>query len=113
MESHPLVLLVLFFFMSQSTYSQQTPFTSCLQSKIGPLTNILYAPKNPSYTPKLQEYIKNSRFNKSTTPKPNYIVTPNMFAHVQAIVNCANGNNIQIKIRSGGHDYEGISYTYT
>ena len=111
MESHPLVLLVIFFFVSQSTYSQQTPFTSCLQAKIGPSTNILHSPKDPSYKPTLQDYIKNSRFNKSTTPKPNYIVTPKTFAHVQAIVNCANGNNIQIKIRSGGHDYEGISYT--
>ncbi|GJX65073.1 reticuline oxidase-like protein [Tanacetum coccineum] len=103
--------LVLFLFMLQSAYSQQTPFTSCLQAKIGSLTNILHAPINPSYTPTLQEYIKNSRFNKTTTPKPNYIVTPNTFAHVQAIVICANASNIQIKIRSGGHDYEGISYT--
>nr|GEV34630.1 berberine bridge enzyme-like 21 [Tanacetum cinerariifolium] len=111
MKSHPLVLPVLFFFMLQSAYSQQTAFISCLQDKIGSLTNILHAPKNPSYTPTLQEYIKNSRFNKTTTPKPNYIVTPNTFAHVQAIVICANASNMQIKIRSGGHDYEGISYT--
>ncbi|KAI3718834.1 hypothetical protein L6452_19719 [Arctium lappa] len=113
MKSYHLVLILLSFFFLHSTSSnlQQTPFIPCLQAKIGPLDSILYVPSDPSYIPILQEYIKNSRFNTTTTPKPNFIVTPHTGAHVQAIIICAKANNLQIKIRSGGHDYDGVSYT--
>ncbi|KAG5038358.1 hypothetical protein JHK82_019180 [Glycine max] len=30
--------------------------------------------------------------------------------HVQATVKCAKSNDIQVRIRSGGHDFEGLSY---
>ena len=58
----------------------------------------------------LENYIRNARFNTSSTPKPLLIVTPLVESHVQAAVICAKSVNIQLKIRSGGHDYEGISY---
>ncbi|KAI7748401.1 hypothetical protein M8C21_013919 [Ambrosia artemisiifolia] len=63
-----------------------------------------------SYTTVLQEYIKNRRFNTTTTPKPAIIITPTKEFHVQAAILCARKLGIQIKIRSGGHDYDGISY---
>lgn len=58
----------------------------------------------------LQTYIKNQRFNTTSTPKPSVIITPKTESQIQATVICAKELNIQIKIRSGGHDYEGISY---
>lgn len=112
MKSHNLVLvLVLLLLHSTSSNSQETPFISCLQTKIVTLTSLIHVPTHPSYTPILQEYIKNSRFNTSTTSKPNFIATPTTVDHVQAIIICAKTSNLQIKIRSGGHDYDGISYT--
>ncbi|KAJ0677825.1 putative tetrahydroberberine oxidase [Helianthus annuus] len=63
-----------------------------------------------SYTTVLQEYIKNRRLNTTATPKPAIIITPTKESHVQAAVLCAKKLRVQIKIRSGGHDYEGISY---
>ncbi|XP_023762859.1 berberine bridge enzyme-like 21 [Lactuca sativa] len=63
-----------------------------------------------SYTTVLQEYIKNRRFNSTSTPKPVLIITPTKESHVQATIICAKKLGVQIKIRSGGHDYEGISY---
>uniref|UniRef100_A0A5B6YRL3 Putative reticuline oxidase-like protein n=1 Tax=Davidia involucrata TaxID=16924 RepID=A0A5B6YRL3_DAVIN len=74
------------------------------------ISSIIYSPSNPSYTRVLQSYIRNRRFNTSTTPKPLIIVTPLHQSHVQAAVICAKNIGIQLKIRSGGHDYDGISY---
>ncbi|KAJ6950865.1 berberine bridge enzyme-like 8 [Populus alba x Populus x berolinensis] len=46
----------------------------------------------------------------STTPKPLLILTALHESHVQAAISCAREHNLQMKIRSGGHDYEGVSY---
>ncbi|WCJ24361.1 FAD-binding Berberine family protein [Euphorbia peplus] len=46
----------------------------------------------------------------SSTPKPFLILTALDQSHVQAAVICGKKHGLQMKIRSGGHDYEGISY---
>nr|XP_043612998.1 berberine bridge enzyme-like 21 [Erigeron canadensis] len=76
------------------------------------ISTIVYSHRSNSsaYTTVLQAYIKNSRLNTTSTPKPAVIITPTKESHVQATILCAKKLNIQIKIRSGGHDYEGISY---
>ncbi|KAD2393544.1 hypothetical protein R6Q59_012169 [Mikania micrantha] len=76
------------------------------------LSAIVYSStaNSSGYTTVLQDYIKNQRFNTSSTPKPAVIITPTTESQVQAAVICAKSAGVQIKIRSGGHDYEGISY---
>ncbi|KAK7412834.1 hypothetical protein VNO78_04499 [Psophocarpus tetragonolobus] len=103
---------------SFSTPSRKLPlydsFLGCLTQHTKSstqLSNILFAPTNPSFQTVLQNYIRNARFNTSSTPKPLLIITPLTESHVQAAVLCAKSANIHIKIRSGGHDYEGVSYT--
>ncbi|KAK7303592.1 hypothetical protein RJT34_14502 [Clitoria ternatea] len=76
-----------------------------------PLSKILFPPSNPSFPTVLQNYIRNARFNTTSTRKPSLIVTPLEESHVQGAVICAKTVNTRLKIRSGGHDYEGISYT--
>ncbi|KAL4574444.1 hypothetical protein LXL04_021276 [Taraxacum kok-saghyz] len=85
---------------SQSTESLQT------------LSSIVYGStaNSSSYTTVLRAYIKNERLNRTSTPKPAVIITPTKESQVQAAVLCAKKIGVQIKIRSGGHDYEGISY---
>ncbi|XP_031273908.1 berberine bridge enzyme-like 21 [Pistacia vera] len=88
-------------------------FLQCLNNQknsTDELSKIVYAQTNPSYTSVLQAYIRNARFNDSETSKPLIIITPLQESHVQAAVICSKQVGYQIKIRSGGHDYEGISY---
>ncbi|KAI5681736.1 hypothetical protein M9H77_02964 [Catharanthus roseus] len=74
------------------------------------ISQILYSPSHPSFSPILNAYVRNRRFNTSSTPKPIIIVTPLVVNHVQATILCSKSLGLQVKIRSGGHDYEGVSY---
>ncbi|KAL2494151.1 FAD-binding Berberine family protein [Forsythia ovata] len=42
--------------------------------------------------------------------KPLVIVTPFHESQIQAAIYCSKRSGIQIRVRSGGHDYEGLSY---
>ncbi|WCJ24352.1 FAD-binding Berberine family protein [Euphorbia peplus] len=78
-----------------------------LQEKI---SDIVFANTNPSYSSVLRAYIRNARMNTTRTPKPSIIITPKQINHVQAAVICTKQAGYHLKIRSGGHDYEGLSY---
>ncbi|KAK4421020.1 Berberine bridge enzyme-like 21 [Sesamum alatum] len=112
----PLFLCCLnsFSFPVSASPSPSASFLKCLSiSKIPEhqLANITYTPKSTNYTSVLQDYIRNSRFNTSSTPKPALIFTPFLESQVQEIVKCSKESGIQLTIRSGGHDYEALSYT--
>lgn len=88
-------------------------FLKCLETNTNQsdqVSNIVYSQTNGSYTMVLRNYMRNARFNTSSTRKPLLIVTPTHESHVSAAVVCAKSIGTQLKIRSGGHDYEGISY---
>lgn len=88
-------------------------FVQCFSDNKTPqsqISQIVYGLSNASFTSVLQSYVRNRRFNTSSTPKPAVIVTPLEVSHVSTTVICAKKIGIQLKIRSGGHDYEGISY---
>ncbi|OVA12247.1 FAD linked oxidase [Macleaya cordata] len=69
-----------------------------------------YTPNSSNYSSILESRINNLRFQLSTTPKPTLIITPLQESHVQAAIICSRKHDIQIKVRSGGHDSEGLSY---
>ncbi|KAG4956489.1 hypothetical protein JHK85_042869 [Glycine max] len=111
-------LFTAFVFLSVSTSSAQPPnpplsetFLSCLTQHANsstPHSNIVFDNTNPNFTTVLPNYI--ARLNTPLTPKPLLIVTVLQESHVQATVICAKSTNVQLRIRSGGHDYEGLSY---
>ncbi|XP_071687226.1 berberine bridge enzyme-like 21 [Rutidosis leptorrhynchoides] len=76
------------------------------------VSSIVYSPtvNSTAYTKTLEDHIKNRRYNTTTTQKPVFIVAPTKEPHVQATVLCAKKLGVQIKIRSGGHDYDAVSY---
>ncbi|XP_047965044.1 berberine bridge enzyme-like 21 [Salvia hispanica] len=71
----------------------------------------IHTAKSQNYTSILQDYIRNSRFNTSETPKPTLILTPTDESQVGVMVRCAKVASLHLRIRSGGHDLEGLSYT--
>jgi hypothetical protein len=77
-------------------------FLRCLAADLPP--GIVYTNASRSYTSVLQSSIKNLLFVTPLTPTPLAIVTPTNESHVQAAVRCG------ARPRSGGHDYEGLSY---
>ncbi|KAL8045557.1 hypothetical protein ABFX02_08G122000 [Erythranthe guttata] len=108
--------LLLFSFCYLNSFHTATSysFSDCLaNSKIpkNQLKNIIHTQCSTNYTTVLDDYIRNGRFNTSTTHKPALIITPFQESDVQEIVSCAKKVNLHLKIRSGGHDYEGLSYT--
>ncbi|XP_061339381.1 berberine bridge enzyme-like 8 [Gastrolobium bilobum] len=91
----------------------QHTFLQCLSlysEPSHPISTVTYFPNNPSYPPILESYIRNLRFNSSTTPKPSFIVTPTHVSHIQASIICCKRFELEMRIRSGGHDYDGLSY---
>ncbi|CAI0545678.1 unnamed protein product [Linum tenue] len=99
---------------ASSDDSTEASFVQCLISKSNPshpISKFIYTPNDgASYSAVLQAYIRNLRFNTSSTPKPFLILTALHVSHVQSAVLCARTHGLQMKIRSGGHDYEGLSY---
>ncbi|CAA7014221.1 unnamed protein product [Microthlaspi erraticum] len=89
-------------------------FVRCFTNKTSisdkELSDVVLSRTSVSFTPVLRAYIRNARFNTSSTPKPSVIVVPRVESHVQAAVICTKTLNLQLKIRSGGHDYDGLSY---
>ncbi|KAK9907077.1 hypothetical protein M0R45_002443 [Rubus argutus] len=97
--------------VSATSASVYDDFVQCLNTHPNSSAAKIVIPQNnPSFTSTLIAYIRNSRFNTTATRKPVLIVTPTTESHVQASVLCARKLGIQLKVRSGGHDYEGISY---
>ncbi|XP_070662106.1 berberine bridge enzyme-like 7 [Malus domestica] len=109
------VLSVLLLLVSCTTSDPLlTNFLQCLpkqhQNFTYPIFETIYTHKNTSFQSVLLGYIRNSRYSTLTTPKPLAIVAAKHKSHVQATVICAKEHGLQIRIRSGGHDYEGLSY---
>ncbi|KAI3855181.1 hypothetical protein MKW92_014849 [Papaver armeniacum] len=108
------VLLMLSFFylaisIRASSSTHHGDFLKCLSGHSN--TSIpVYTPQNSNYSFILQSTMASLKFNTSTTPKPFLILTPLKESHVQTAVICSKKHGIQIKVRSGGHDFEGLSY---
>ncbi|GMI99595.1 hypothetical protein like AT4G20820 [Hibiscus trionum] len=111
--SSALPLLLAAFFSFSSAASPHDDFLRCLSfssNLSSSIANVVYTPNNASYSSILESRIENRRFSDSGTPKPLVIVTPLLESHIQVTIHCSREHGLQIRTRSGGHDFEGLSY---
>ncbi|KAF7099597.1 hypothetical protein CFC21_101218 [Triticum aestivum] len=83
-------------------------FLQCLSAAMP--KQLLYTQGSPSFTSVLASSIRNAKFSTPGTVRPLCIVTPTNASHVQAAVVCGRRHDVRVRVRSGGHDYEGLSY---
>ncbi|GAA0176440.1 hypothetical protein LIER_29432 [Lithospermum erythrorhizon] len=114
-------LLFIFFtlFSSSSLLARATSsgspdtqsFLQCLSLRNNTFipNNITYTQNDSSYSTVLNSGIFNLRFASPSTPKPLVVITPIDESQVPPVVECSKEHGLQIRIRSGGHDYEGAS----
>ncbi|KAJ1388095.1 FAD-binding, type 2 [Sesbania bispinosa] len=108
-----LTFVVLYVFQAASDSSPLENFFQCLSTHSppsNPASSTIYTPNNSSFLSILHMHTYNHRFSATTAPKPLAIITPLHESHVQGTVICAKNHGLQIRIRSGGHDTEGLSY---
>ncbi|KAK9115189.1 hypothetical protein Syun_021986 [Stephania yunnanensis] len=104
-----LTVFVLTIFCATSSSPNHESFINCLAFHSQSNSSV-YTPETPSYSTILQSSIQNLRFETPETRKPEFIVTPSHESQVQTAVICCRKHGLQIRVRSGGHDFEGLSY---
>ncbi|CAD5328550.1 unnamed protein product [Arabidopsis thaliana] len=111
-------VLLLVLLVSVSDANETKPnienFLRCLRNRTNPknpIAEAIYTHENSTFASSYVSYTNNKRCLNPNDTKLIAIVAAKHESHVQATVVCAKSNGIQIRIRSGGHDYEGLSFT--
>ncbi|KAL3739365.1 hypothetical protein ACJRO7_020732 [Eucalyptus globulus] len=109
----PLISIIFLSFCYVASSFDQVSFLQCfslhpLQSNSTSKT--ITTRKDPTYISLLQSSIQNLRFLNTSSPSPQLIVTPVNPSQIQAAIVCSQKLGVHVRVRSGGHDYEGLSY---
>ncbi|CAL5048191.1 unnamed protein product [Urochloa decumbens] len=82
-------------------------FLQCLWGNIP--SGLIYTQGASNFTDVLASSVRNPRVFPGDTARPLCIVTAADATHVQAAVRCGRAHGVRLRVRSGGHDYEGLS----
>ncbi|KAL6991938.1 cinnamyl-alcohol dehydrogenase [Sarracenia purpurea var. burkii] len=97
-----------------TTSSSSDNFLKCFLSETNlsstSISNVTITKNSSSYASTLQSSAQNLRFLTPSTPKPQVIITPIHKSQIQVAVVCSKRHGMAVRVRSGGHDYEGLSY---
>ncbi|XP_062198072.1 berberine bridge enzyme-like Cyn d 4 [Phragmites australis] len=91
-----------------ASFASSDEFFQCLSETIP--SEFVYPQTSSSFMSVLQSSVQNPKFLTNTTVRPLCIVTASDVSHVQATVRCGRRHGVRLRVRSGGHDYEGLSY---
>ncbi|KAK8500330.1 hypothetical protein V6N12_068817 [Hibiscus sabdariffa] len=89
-------------------------FLRCLPTRSNSsilIPDAILTPNNSSFESIYQLRTNNLGIFFSTSSRPAAIITALHPSHAQATVICAKRHGFHVRIRSGGHDFEGLSYT--
>lgn len=120
MASSISIILSSFIFLFSAScavsYTIQDQFYQCItlySDRSIPFSTAFFTPTSnaTSFNSVLKSTAQNLRCLAPSKQKPLLIFTALIESHVQAAVICAKELKVQLRVRSGGHDYEGISYT--
>ncbi|KAJ8549282.1 hypothetical protein K7X08_032989 [Anisodus acutangulus] len=120
MASSISIILSSFIFLFSAScavsYTIQDKFYQCItlhSDRSIPFSTAFFTPTSnaTSFNSVLNSTAQNLRCLTTSQQKPLLIFTALIESHVQAAVICAKELKIQLRVRSGGHDYEGLSYT--
>eukprot|EP00268_Persea_americana_P021303 TRINITY_DN2125_c0_g5_i1.p1 TRINITY_DN2125_c0_g5~~TRINITY_DN2125_c0_g5_i1.p1 ORF type:complete len:554 (+),score=71.09 TRINITY_DN2125_c0_g5_i1:454-2115(+) len=105
-----LCLLHLFYFLATAccTHRHKEDIALCLTSH--GLTNFT-APHSPHYNHFLYASLSNLVFSRPTFLRPTIIILPHNLDQLTAAIRCSTQSSLTIRLRSGGHSYEGLSST--
>ncbi|KAI5659492.1 hypothetical protein M9H77_28285 [Catharanthus roseus] len=108
-----LAIVLLFSILLATSAQPVNKFVQCLLQNFDDSTaisQVIFTPNNHSYPLILSSRSQNMLFQTIQTPKPQVIMTPNHESQIQVGIHCAKKHGIQMRIRSGGHDFNGASY---
>ncbi|MBA0778910.1 hypothetical protein Gotri_003199, partial [Gossypium trilobum] len=113
----PIISIFILLSISSVTPSDSDDFDDfirCLPQQSNsslPITDAILTPNNSTFQSIYQLRANNLRTFLSATSRPVAIITALHPSHAQAAIICAKRHDFQLRIRSGGHDFEGLSYT--
>ncbi|KAG2612175.1 berberine bridge enzyme-like Cyn d 4 [Panicum virgatum] len=91
-----------------ATTSDPDGFLQCLSGSVP--SGLIYTQGASNFTDVLASSVRNPRVFTGDTARPLCVVTATDASHVQAAVRCGRARGVRLRVRSGGHDYEGLSY---
>ncbi|KAI3985302.1 hypothetical protein MKX01_033616 [Papaver californicum] len=115
-SSHILLPLLVLVFFSSVSWAANNPlhgdFLQCIKkNEYSSIPIPIYTPDNSTFTTIFRSSARNLRFlTSNSTQTPQFIITPTHESHVQSAVVCCRKHGFDLKVRSGGHDVEGLSY---
>ena len=93
---------------ASSSASSADDFVQCLTTAMP--SQLVFPRSSPSFASVLASSIRNPKFMVPGTARPLCVATPANASHVQAAVLCGRRHGVRLRVRSGGHDLEGLSY---
>uniref|UniRef100_M8AS45 Uncharacterized protein n=1 Tax=Aegilops tauschii TaxID=37682 RepID=M8AS45_AEGTA len=100
-----MLLVSRLFFCSQASTDG---FLACLTASVP--EQLLFTRSSPSFASVLASSVRNRRFLTQATVRPLCVVTATNASHVPAALVVGRQHGVRLRVRSGGHDYEGLSY---
>ncbi|XP_030474766.2 tetrahydroberberine oxidase-like [Syzygium oleosum] len=109
-DNLPLISIIFLSFCYVASSFDEVSFLQCFSLQANSTSKTTTTRDDPTYTSLLQSTIQNLRFLNTSIPDPQLIVSPIHPSHIQAAIVCSQKHGVRMRVRSGGHDYEGLSY---